>query len=418
MFAALYSRVSDASARLVECASMFSPVVEATGDTAVFSVAGLGRMHGTPEAIARAIEKRARELALEANVALAANPDAAVFAARGFSGVTIIAAGEEAEKLAPLPLDLLPLTPETWETFDRWGIHTFRDLAALPENGVAARLGEEGVRLQRLARGESVRPVVPAEVPETFDASLELEHPLSLLEPLAFVLSRLLHDLCARLETHGLATNEVRLQLGLEDGAVHSRAYRLPVPMRDPRAFLKLMQLDLDAHPPGAPVARVRLDLEPVDPRVAQTGLFEPVAPEPERLEITLARIAHLVGEGNVGTPEIADTHRPDAFRMVKPNFTTSEAATAVDDAPRFALRRFRPPLEARVEVDATRPARVSAPGIAGRVITASGPWRTSGDWWRTGPWNRDEWDIALSNGALYRVFSEAGRWYVEGCYD
>ena len=49
------------------------------------------------------------------------------------------------------------------------------------------------------------------------------------------------------------------------------------------------------------------------------------------------------------------------------------------------ALRRFRHPLPIRVQLDGSRPVRVTADrtGIpAGRVEMAAGPWRSSGDWW------------------------------------
>ncbi len=71
------------------------------------------------------------------------------------------------------------------------------------------------------------------------------------------------------------------------------------------------------------------------------------------------------------------------------------------------------------------QPARVVSPSVNGRVVMAKGPWRTSGEWWldgtgNAGAWNRDEWDIALESGALYRLFHEAagGRWFIEGSYD
>jgi hypothetical protein len=41
---------------------------------------------------------------LEAKIAVASNPDAALLAARGFSGVTLIAEGHEAERLGDLPV--------------------------------------------------------------------------------------------------------------------------------------------------------------------------------------------------------------------------------------------------------------------------------------------------------------------------
>jgi hypothetical protein len=86
--------------------------------------------------------------------------------------------------------------------------------------------------------------------------------------------------------------------------------------MRDARVFLKLLQLDLAANPPNAPVTKVFLAAEPVRPQVAQHGLFRPMEPQPEKLELMLARINGIVGAGRVGSPELLDTHRPDAFRM------------------------------------------------------------------------------------------------------
>jgi hypothetical protein len=40
-----------------------------------------------------------------------------------------------------------------------------------------------------------------------------------------------------------------------------------------------------------------------VKPRVLQNGLFVPLAPAPDKLELTLARLAKLVGEENIGSP-------------------------------------------------------------------------------------------------------------------
>jgi len=64
-----------------------------------------------------------------------------------------------------------------------------------------------------------------------------------------------------------------------------------------------------------------------------------------------------------------------------------------------MALRVFRPPLRATVAVRAGRPIRVFAFGVRGDVVAASGPWRTSGDWWVENGWQHDEWDVALKRG-------------------
>ena len=460
------------SGNLAALAFEFSPVVEQTAaDAVAFDASGLDRLFGFPQDVAAAVMRRAAEQcgpdcrrlqpASESRarcskppeggsrqdcpphispdlptLALAANPDAAICAARGFPGVSIVPYGDEAKFLAGLPLSLLDPTPELRETLERWGIRRFGELAALPPLGIAERLGPEGLHLRELARGEADRKLRALEDPLRFEEAIELDYPVDLLEPLAFLLARLLNGLATSLATRALATDELRLRLKLENRAVHERTLRLPVPSLDTKAFLKLLQLDLEAHPPAAPVVHIWMGMNPVKPRAAQTGLFVPVAPEPVKLELTLARIQAIVGEGRVGSPELLDTHRPGAFRMsgaspsgLPPGFcpalggnpqhaATKRGGSPEGLAPQLAFRVFRPPVAARVSLASGQPGFVAAGAIRGKVLEMAGPWRTSGDWWTTDPWSRDEWDIALSDGALYRLYCNPRGWFVEGSYD
>ena len=418
MYAAVHTPGAADSARLARCASDFSPCFEATApDTAVIPVAGLAHLFGgSAREIAVAIQRHAAALGLQTNVAVAANPDLAVHGARGFEGLTVMEPGREAS----LPIEILEPDPAVADTLTLWGIRTFGDLAALPADGVAARLGPDGARLHTLARGAGDRPLVAAFPPPRFEESLELEDPVTLLEPLSFLLGRLLTAVCTRLESHGLATHELRLTLALEKAEPHVRTLRLPYPMRDSRVFLKLLTLDIEQHPPPAPILGVALAAEPVNPRVVQHGLFLPLAPEPQKLELTLARIAKLVGEGNVGSPELVETHRPRAFRMQRFISGAPKKAGKPSRRPGLCLRMFRPALRAGVQASEGRPVRVTARGVGGRVLESAGPWRTSGDWWRDDAWSRDEWDVALSNGSLYLLARDRrdGAWFLEGVYD
>ena len=208
--------------------------------------------------------------------------------------------------------------------------------------------------------------------------------------------------------------------------------------MLDAKLFLKLLQLDLNAHPPGAPIVKIHLATEPARPRSAQGGLFLPPTPEPEKLELTLARIAGMVGENKVGAMELLDTHHPEGFRMRR-FISESRHASAPEEIPDqkedrsavTALRRFRPPLRATVTLENGEPARVVCARkkeVQGNVLWKAGPWRSSGDWWEREAWSRDEWDIALQNPALqnndsialYRLVHDllGGNWFVEGTYD
>jgi protein ImuB len=282
------------------------------------------------------------------------------------------------------------------------------ELAALPELGFIARFGEQGERLLRLARGETHRSLRVMGPFESYQRRIELEHPQRLLEPLLFVIASLLNELM-----QGLSFNRVTLGLTLEKRPEHRRTLEFSVPVRDPKVILKQLQFDLEAHPPPAAILGIEVKLNPAEARVLQHDLFIPQAPAPEKLQLTLARLTALLGEGNVGSPELLDTHRPDAFVMR--GFSSEAPASATQPAKvRFAFRYYRPAMAAQVHVKAERPVAVNAQP----VLTAAGPWRASGDWWTAAPWDREEWDVELSNGGLYRMYAASARWFLEGMYD
>jgi protein ImuB len=463
MFACIYrqsisenDRGENASSQsLVDLAFTFSPLVEQTSlDTVVLDIEGCDLMFaakpGFGETLgseADAIRQRAAEFGFRVNVAIAANPDAAIHAARNISGVTMIPAGAELTQLGKLSLKAVDYSlagietdraVEMRETLTLWGVRTFGELAKLPLKGIAQRLGPEGGRLQKLVQGKSDRQLVLVQLRPGFEQEIELEHPVDELEPLSFILSRLLNQLCANLNAQALATNELRLRMKLENKTEHERAITLPVPMRNPRTFLRLFLLDIESHPPPAPIIAVAITAEPVRPRVLQTGLFIPLAPEPEKLEVTLARLAKLLGAENVGSPELLDTHRPDAFQMKRFDLSRGrkksnrKRQTAIGNRQCvIGFRKFRPPWRAKVHIMHGRPSQISVResdhcAMRGTIVCASGPWRTSGDWWRKDSWARDEWDVAVVSligertEILCRIYRDlqSEEWFVEGTYD
>jgi protein ImuB len=481
-----------AHSALLDIAFGFSPRVENTAeDRVLLDLSGMERLHGSAVNIARALAAQLGAAGLEGNIGIADNPDSAMHAACGFTGTTIIPPGEEPKRLGVLPLQVLldsfdlpraqvksaaarerqKLREQMLDTLERWGVRDFRTLALLPEHALASRLGEAGARLQRLARGAEMRTLTLCEPEVRFEEALELESAVETLEPLSFLLNRLLEQICARLESRALAAHQLHLRLQLEkrvadeettttqellksvsDNGGHNnvceRRLKLPVAMRDAKVFLKLLQLNLASHPPGAPVLKLWIAAEPAPPRSAQRGLFLPLTPEAEKLEITLARIISIVGEHRAGSVRLLDTRRPDAFVMER--FTATEAQVSPREGPTlseerggsYALRVFRPALPLMVRTSEGRPIFICArhhenqSSMQGVVLWSAGPWRCSGEWWAersteagngqgTGPWDREEWDIALQNDAdsavgLYRIYHDvgSGQWFAYASYD
>lgn len=434
MFAAIHIPDYSGGPELLTLGKAFSPEVEeADSATIIFAIDPLERLIGGPEEVASEIARRASERGMHGRIGIAASPEVALLASRLTRGLHLIPQGEEAEHLARLPVSALysdlndPDREESLEVLARWGIRTIGEFTSLPEAGIAERLGKRGLALLKLARGESSRPLRPVREGIRYDERIETEYPVALLEPLLFLASRLLHELCDRLRRNSRATTELRIKLELEDETAHTRHLQLPFPTQDAKALTKLAQLDLEAHPPSAPVVAITIAVNPVEPRLVQNDLYTPPAPEPERLELTLSKIRAMVGAGNAGSPELLNTYKPDSWQMRPtppgPKQSLVAVAASAGDATgvRLAFRYFRPPLEARVEFAAgnSAPRRVFATGIWGAVVDAAGPWRSSGEWWTQGEqWSREEWDIALNDGAVYRLYAEDGRYFLEGIYD
>lgn len=405
---------------LLECARGFAPTAELTDpETVVFSIAGLGLLYGPIEMIAQVIVDRVARAGIEANIAIAHNADAAILIASCKPGLEVVRPAETEERLARLDVRLLPLSTEAAETLSLWGVRTMGQFARLPENGVAQRLGFEAVKWQRLARGAVDRPLIEVSPDSTFIEKLELDYPIVILDGLVFAISRLLTSLCTRLVMAGLAADELIVLLELEGGIEYQQTIKLPLPLDSSKPLLRILRFELEKYPPQAAITAISISVHTVVPRRAQFGLFLPATPEPAKLEITLARLRAMVGENNVGIPELIDSHHPQPFRLVP--FSTPQT----DDLPSkqpgpfvLSIRHCHPPIQSTLIMNESTPVKLISGEINRRVVNAAGPWMLSGDWWNSDNWEREEWDLGLGDGMVCRVARVGDQWFLEGVYD
>ncbi len=465
LYACLYQpphpdQVASGDCTLARLAADFSPRFELhRNDLVAIDVSGLERLLGPARAIGEELRRTAAERGVRVHVAVAGTRIAALVLAQARPGLTIVEPGEEAAALAPIPIGILEKidddeTQSSLSTqrrsdpkksavsavsaFKRWGMKTLGEIAAIPAADLSARLGQPGLVWQAIARGLDVRPLVPLLDEERFESSLELEWPIDGLEPLSFVLTRLLEPLSTRLERRdrGAAVLHVVLRLVTKDRVM--RSLQLPSPLRDVRTLRTLALLDLDAHPPHAAIDYVQIVIDPTPGRVLQHTLFTRAHPTVEQLSTLLARLGALMGQERIGAAALVDSYRPGAFVMepFKTDHddqrrnrgargeTISENAASSALNVVAALRRCRHSVPARVVVAEGRPARVTtdrAGFTGGAVLACTGPWRTSGAWWESGAsWDRDEWDVALGDGGVYRIFRDrvCDAWFIDAIVD
>jgi protein ImuB len=458
---------------MMAIAREFSPRIERHGAACVvLDVSGLGRLLGDAHAIGDALAGVADDHASGIRVAVAPTQTAARLLTIAHPRLVALT-GDIAAALAHLPIRTLRVliddggvvagaagtqaaarakaTAVRIETFRRWGLTTLGEIAALPSDALFERMGQEGLLLQRLARGVDAAPLVPDPGTPRFIQSMELEWPIDNLEPLSFVLARLLDPLSEALERADRGAVAVRLDLRLVDRTTFARVLQLPAAIRDPKVLRTLLLLDLESHPPSSAIDIVTVEIDPAPARIIQYSLLERAMPSAETLATLNARLGALVGDTRCGSPALLDTHRPDGFEMrrfapesrvpnpksrvvlppkggsygVESRVPNPELRVPNPESRIPILRRFRPPIAVRVTVERGRPVRVAIdrrgmPG--GEVEQQAGPWRTSGAWWDSGrtTWDRDEWEVAVSDGSLCRLFHDRliDRWFLEGVFD
>lgn len=418
-------------AALLECAGRFSPRVEDASEDCVFrcviDIAGTKGLFGPPDALAQSLLARVRAFGIEACIAVSANFHAAVALANGLASGSpplVVGAGEDAGALSTLPLDVLDLSEEQAETFALWGIRTLGTLAALPERELVSRIGQAGKALRQLARGEMPHFFQPVEPGFALEERMELDSPLESLDALVFVMNLMLEQLIMRASARVLAIASVTVELALEDRTAHERTVRPALPSNDRQLWIKLLHLDLEAHPPQAAILAVALRAEPGSTSKVQLGLFAPQLPEPSRLDVTLARIRAIVGESNAGRAVLKDTHEPDGFRMEPFTILDTQSRVAPSTLPRSAMRRLRPPETAYVTLESDHPALIVFRSRRYVVERAYGPWQSGGEWWNAMHWRREEWDMVAhaQDGTMLCCYLVrdllCNQWRMEGLYD
>jgi len=415
---------------LLECAGCYSPRIEDLSNghsfLCVLDIAGTTGLFGPPETLARNLLTRVSTLGITACIAVSSNFHAAAAVAKAPLplSVRMIPPGEESTALAALSLTVLDLAEEQAEIFALWGIRTLGMLAALPERELISRMGQAGKWLRRIARGEALHLFQPIEPAFTLRERMELDSPVEVLNALMFIANLMLEQLILRATARVMLLASITITLLLEGGTTHARTVRPALPTNDRQLWLKLLHLDLEAHPPQAAILAVELDAEPGSTSQVQLGLFSPQLPEPSRLDVTLARIRAIIGDENVGRAVLTDTHQLDGFRMEPFSISSTKSPQISSAPPRPAMRRLRPAETVSVMLQSERPKAFTFRERRYSVERAYGPWLTGGEWWTVEPWRHEQWDLVAHtpDGAMLCACLNRdtlrNQWQMVGLYD
>jgi protein ImuB len=412
---------------LLECASQFSPRIEETFDTNAcafaLDIAGTERLFGPPMQLAQSLRTVISAAGFRSSVCVSSNFDTARIKAESSRGITIIPCGQEAAEISEIPLSSLRLSEEHYETFAVWGIRTLGELAELPEEDLVTRLGQASGAWIKLSRGMAEHTFQPLEAIFELKEHIEFEDRVEQLDSLLFIGSGMINKLVSRADGRALCLASLTIAMTLEGSLAYKRVIRPAIPSNDRKFLLKLLQLEIGSHPPLAAVASLTLIAEAGQQSKVQLGLFTPQAPEPSRLDVTLARLKALVGADRVGSPVLVDTNRRGSFNLA--DFAIRDQPdVSTETTSRISLRRMRPPHLLRMQVQDHKPASFHDGADTYQVQTTYGPWQSSGCWWSVNQWDLEEWDVMATNkngeavGCLLIHDHLNHKWLLDAMYD
>jgi protein ImuB len=404
---------------LLQSAYHFSACIEETdAGVCTMELKGLG-LDG-PEAChtwATRILKMLDTFYLEGRVGFAVTPALAYLAARVAQPILVVQNVDEFT--ARLPVEMLAPPPDMLKILRLWGIETARALAGLGKDCVLERLGKEAAALFDSISTTSIRPLKLVAPPEVFTETATFENGIETLEPLLKILNEFIRQLAARLTAIHQVASQLKLELGLASGEKIQRCFQMPAPTNDDRILLRTFRTYLETLKTDSEVISLSLVFIPGSLHSHQFGFFETTLRNPNQFFETLGRLEALCGTGRIGTPIAEPTHKPDVFRLQKPDFDIQDKNTNLANDNQFVpLRRLRPTVSAIIEFNSQKPVAIRSRVFNGQIIKLAGPYFSSGEWWDDRRWYREEWDVQIISGVCCRVVRSNQGDFIEGVYD
>ncbi|HMD03499.1 MAG TPA: DNA polymerase Y family protein [Candidatus Baltobacteraceae bacterium] len=398
----------------LEALDVASPLVEDAAEGVAFlEMRGIA---GTPEQWLDAVRHALTPLGLPLRIALGPNPFVSRAAALVADG-TIVRHGEERALLEPLPLRILDCDEATIARLRLLGIETLGSLAALPHGPFVRRFGPAASCWHAQARGQGERPLVPRRRALRIDRTRYGEGSAEREDQLLFALRSLVTQVAEDIAYVGKRCARLVLTLECEDASTHDVVTTLARPTAQAQTMLDLLRVKLEGMTLSAPVAGMRLGAERLEEGGAPLSLFTQTDPDPESIAIALARLEAALGPGHAFHARVNQDFRDEARAAYEPFnpeqiMQRTQEQTRPQDAAPFTYRILPPEsIEVRVHEGMLS-------SVDGRsVLEYAGPWRVDERWWDQ-HLERDEYDVFLADGALWRIASDELGWSLLGVYD
>jgi len=421
----------------------FSPFIEeATPGIAYLDVSGLKRTYPNEKVLAEKLILFVKGEGYPVRVGMAGNKFTSLVGASisDTSSCTIVPNGEERNFLRPQPIQLLPIDQDQHERLYRLGIKTLGQFAILPDHEVVERFGSEGAGLLKLSRGEDDEPIKPKIFHEKENQTKELESPLGTQISILFYVNSILERKLSELARKGLACEKILVILKTEDNGEIPIHISVAQQTNRPKTLIDMLRLELEKVILPSLVKEIRVRIERTSPLSSeQLSLYHQKGAK--LLNHIFTRLKRVLGNGNILSPQIALSHKPEGKSQLFP-FTPgkdlcaggkgrkqkAQSQARIDlNEPQVGFsqnsisgfRLYDPPKPATVREEKGAIKFVIADSWYGEVTRQKGPWEISGEWWSEG-YQRSYFEIELAGGEEYLIFfdNSSQKWLLQGIFD
>lgn len=420
----------------------FTPLVAFDPPDGLFlDVTGCSHLFAGEEAMLDAMCRFITARGFHVRAAIAGTSVAARALARGTDGA-IVAPGEEAMAVSPLPVALLGADHAVVRGLLRAGLKTIGDVASRSPAEITARFGASFTAFLDRALGRRDTPISPRRPLPDYVVEKLFAEPVATEQVITATLVSLTEKLAVLMERNGKGARLIEAAFFRTDGAVRLIAVAAGQPTRDPDAIERLFREKLDALAdpldPGFGFDLIRLSARHLDRVCEQQSTFDTRQSESNDLNALVDRLSARFGARRIVRYLAQDTHIPERVALAVPAQQNASSSIAWPSRPRGEppsrpVRLFERPEAIKVvaEVPDGPPARFQWRDVFHVVARAEGPERIAMEWWRyegralTRDYFRVEDDAGLRfwiyreglYGRELRNQGESPCWFVHGLF-
>jgi len=399
---------------LASMAKLFSPKIEMLEGGILIDVSGLHNLIGDQTKIAKSISYSLDKANIKGNLGISSDPDTAILFAKNIDGITT----DTGSEIYSMPIGTLGLEADIQNVFDNLGLKSIRQLKEIPETDLIARYGQDFRGVIDQINQEGKRTLTPNIKEKCVEWRFELEFAVKELERLVFIIAGGVNEVLNETAHRSLSTEHIAAEFALNNGETKTYEVKISFPTLQKNFWRKIIDHRISQDLPGHSIKAIRLICYFTKPRVAQFGLYAANNPEPESLHLTVNKIKKLVGEENVGVPEILDSRLEKPF-VLNNNLEPKglENAETKDVKPNIAFSYYDPPIPAYVWIEKRKLMYLKTREFEGKVKEYGGIWRANSHWW-AGFWSTEEWDVEVENKGVFRLLRKGREWFITGEYD